>query len=361
MTIDIMMADHPKAENLFNRLISYTPRVGESGQARTALEDFYTEALAWCLTYSKSFRNGFFELLNRNVPKLRLLRDGSDNVEIHTQLSFKEEDAENSNGGRRRFDLVIQSSENENFVIAVEDKIKWAFTESQIPAYQNELKTGERFKNFREKLLVILSPSGRLPDYDQSIPVIAMKWSEIQRKLESSSGLAIGGDPAAWALPSDQFVCCQFAEFLKEKGLAPMQLPKTKQETTFNQGIEFCQKIQKILSQVKVNSEELKGVRKSQPEFYTKDNEIWFSISKNKAPKIWVHFKVWPNREMLVETKWVKGPRELTANHKNMKIDIWKDKSGFGIIGEFTPDYDGNPDKVMEWYENALELAVNLR
>jgi hypothetical protein len=41
-----MRDEHSQADNLFSRLVSYSPRIGEGGRRRTALEDYYTEALA---------------------------------------------------------------------------------------------------------------------------------------------------------------------------------------------------------------------------------------------------------------------------------------------------------------------------
>jgi len=215
-----------RADNIFSRLMSYTPRVGEA-RKRTALEDYYTEALAWCLR-SPEFRRHFLDLIEEQAG-LSLPQGHEDEIEVHTQLGFTQADDEEGgdedspSGARRRFDLVISSKPR--FVIVVEDKVQWHFTDDQISAYQNELENGKLFKSFGLKLLVLLSPSGKKPDNDKhSILVIALRWSAVQQKLAE---FAEAGEkrPHDWLnLPVVRSMCGQFADFLKEKGLEPMTL-----------------------------------------------------------------------------------------------------------------------------------------
>ncbi len=99
-----MKSQDRNADNLLIRLFTYTPRVG-----RDPLEDYCTEALAWCLRTGEDFRREFLSLIFDSPPAFDI-----NTVEIHTQQSFKFQDAEAQEeeeeaiGGR--FDLVIHSS-----------------------------------------------------------------------------------------------------------------------------------------------------------------------------------------------------------------------------------------------------------
>jgi hypothetical protein len=63
----------------------------------------------------------------------------------------------------------------------VENKIKWVFTELQIPSYHEELHNGPQFSAFSNKILTLLSPTGRAP---KKYPyVIPLQWSAVQKEL----------------------------------------------------------------------------------------------------------------------------------------------------------------------------------
>src|SRR2546426_1174772 len=109
-----MRSSDPLGDNLVFRLFSYTPRVG-----RQALEDYCTEALAWCLRKSPTLLKRFLTLTGTTA-----LRESSERVEIHTQMSYDGTDADAADdapGGR--FDLVIESGISAPFVMVVESKV----------------------------------------------------------------------------------------------------------------------------------------------------------------------------------------------------------------------------------------------
>ena len=132
-----MRTDHPLANNLLTRLLSYTGH-----EDRTSLEDFCTETLAWCLRKSPEFRSKF---LNRVKDSMRAGKrdlpviDRKTRVEVTTQFSFsgdqaEEEDESDNKGGR--FDLVIRSIPPGEFVVVVEVKIDSEFGATQLPRYR---------------------------------------------------------------------------------------------------------------------------------------------------------------------------------------------------------------------------------
>ncbi len=106
-----MKADDDLRSNLLARLFSYKPR--PDGSAR--MEDYCTEALAWCLINSSLFSSRFLDftknvLQNRAGPNLRKYQDG---LKVGTQIGYKEATTEatgeKSDPDAGRFDLVIES------------------------------------------------------------------------------------------------------------------------------------------------------------------------------------------------------------------------------------------------------------
>src|SRR5438477_130057 len=96
--LTIVRSGDPRADNLISRLFSYSPRPN-----RQSLEDYCTEALAWCLrTCPELFPEIFAE------TELKSLTRPSDTVDVHTQLPFKisdrndeESEAPDDQGGGR--------------------------------------------------------------------------------------------------------------------------------------------------------------------------------------------------------------------------------------------------------------------
>jgi len=109
-----MRSGDERADNLLSRLFSYSPRPG-----RQPLEDYCTEALAWCLRSSQDLLANFLRL-----ARLERLSTRIDRAAVHTQMGFKttnEESDDNETGGR--FDHVIEFGLPEPFVLVVETKV----------------------------------------------------------------------------------------------------------------------------------------------------------------------------------------------------------------------------------------------
>jgi hypothetical protein len=79
------------------------------------------------LRNSKEFRKAFFELIAEKLggqTELRLPDYGCDSLKIHTQLSFNSEtNDDDDDPSQRRFDLVVQSEANNDFIIVFENKV----------------------------------------------------------------------------------------------------------------------------------------------------------------------------------------------------------------------------------------------
>src|ERR1035441_3065584 len=136
-----MQSGDYRANNLLSRLFPYTQR-----EARTPLEDYCTEGLAWCLMQSQNFAQEFLKLTD--IESLCRYRGP---VSVGTQESFKgseeedeEEDTQSSGG---RFDLVIRPDHSSDFVLVVESKVFSGFHRSQLETYRAQLNRGPRFEN----------------------------------------------------------------------------------------------------------------------------------------------------------------------------------------------------------------------
>jgi hypothetical protein len=367
-----------QADNIFSRLISYTPRKGETKRERTALEDYFTEALAWCLRSSK-FRKAFFDLLRENLPmskRLLLPAGDKDGIEIHTQLSFNptddEEDevGEGASGKRRRFDLVIHSSPKSgisDFVIVIEDKVKWYFTENQIPAYRSELEKGH-FKNYQLRLLVLLSPSGSsLKLAEHEIPLVPLRWSAVQQKLTEFSGVGHLRPYEQLNLSAVEFVCAQFANFLKEKGLSPMKIGQTNPErlNSWVEGFEVRETLVRIL--VGVRSDGNRHKLKKDPVFdESDDGSRWLGLYNHKREEFfYLGFKLRdkngePDFRMFIQTK---SPDKNPRLAKELKaLGASQDGSDLNFDQKITDsEFDGNTDKIRGWFAKKLADIADAR
>lgn len=202
-----MKSRDARADNLLLRLFAYSPRVG-----RQALEDYCTEALAWCLRKSPSFLTRFL-----NLTGIAALNDRSEQAEVHTQMSFDSTDPgenEEANGGR--FDLVIEGGVSAPFVLVVETKVGSGFGPEQLKLYRNRLNAADAFEDVprRSRYLITLTT---VP-YPSKLADSSITWPNVHNALTTGSK------------PSDALVAGlidQFTSFLTEKGLAMLKLNKT--------------------------------------------------------------------------------------------------------------------------------------
>lgn len=373
-----MRDDHSQAGNLFSRLVSYTPRIGEGGRSRTALEDYFTEALAWCLR-SPEFRQVFLELIKEASPEVgkALLPSVSADLDVHTQLGFAEveDDAPDEPEKRRRFDLVIQSPRDPVLVIVVENKISWQFTQDQLPAYKRELEQGQRFKDFKTKLLIVLSPSGENPGSSEAVPVIGLRWSEVQSRLAEFAGVAHGSRHEQMDIPVVQFVCAQFAEFLKENGLAPMKIAPSDsaQVTNWISGFEARESMTRILDVVRGTRT---AFRRKTPCFESgsggkADGSKWFGFHGTSPKGLYIGFRLrdqhgnaglhlWiemssPEQDRLKTDLMVRlAAIDATSVEENQTRTLNFSRQVTGT------SMDGNAEQMGGWFQSCLKVIEEL-
>src|ERR1035437_3363646 len=199
-----MKSRDSRADNLFSRLFSYTPR-----EDRTPSEDYCTEALAWYLRMSPGVAQAFLALTG-----IERLREYHDSVDVDTQVRFTgsgdkdTEDDTTSTGGR--FDLVIYSRERHDFVLVVESKIGARLGPSQLKTYREQLDNGPHFRDVRRsaRFLVALTDHADSQPLDQAKG--GLKWSKVCKLLEKPAQTKTAHSDAERAAAVKQ-TCKQFA------------------------------------------------------------------------------------------------------------------------------------------------------
>jgi len=234
-----MHSDTSQANNLFHRLHTYTPRLG-----RTALEDFCTEALAWCQWHHPILQTCFLEEICRSMGA-RLgprLTEYAGKLVVHTQLTYRGEptDIEADATDAGRFDLVVRSIPDSEFVIVIESKVKIDDgLSAQLKRYRKAL-SGLAWKNVQERYVVSLTTSSTsLAGADAHL-----SWHQVHGLLNALSPT----DSNPTFVPSN---LRQFADFLQTSGLTltmldpltPDQISSfTKSANFFHQGHEFFER-----------------------------------------------------------------------------------------------------------------------
>src|SRR6266516_2270501 len=187
-----MRADHPYADNLLTRLVSYTPR-----KYRTALEDFCTETLAWCLRKSPEFRTKFLNRVKDSLGAGKrdlLVIDHNRKIDVATQFGFSgdqgDEEEDESDGKGGRFDLVIRSIPPDQFVLVIEVKIDSDFAATQIPGYRQELQNRLDFQQSRGRFLATLTKRRELPLEIRKHVNAALYWPDLHSLLHESANIA---------------------------------------------------------------------------------------------------------------------------------------------------------------------------
>jgi hypothetical protein len=191
---------------------------GKRFRQRNALEDFCTEALAWCLMNSESFAHRLF--------RLSCFKDVGfepDSFEVDTQLSqtgfpVAENDDEDSEPSQQsRFDLVVRSSNPNSALMVIECKVAFDNVENieaQIHKYRERLSRENAFKIYAKRGIVLLTPYA-----DPHTADAHLAWNQVHDALRQTANSS--DEP-------QRVVLKQFADFLKIKNLATMKhLPLT--------------------------------------------------------------------------------------------------------------------------------------
>ncbi len=305
------------ATNLFARLSRYSLKPKKS-----PLENFCTELLAWCLQKSVGFQSEFLKLI-----QLDFLKNLKGAIEIRTQQYWiDKEDDQDENGEadedhkerpRGFFDLEFQSPQDLNgqgeLFIAIESKIGADFKPGQLPKYRAEL--AKRGANYNHCYLITLTTRSKKPDLAHA----HIKWSQVQELLTK--------------VPVEEkldIIYKQFADFLKQKGIAPMKIKKIDSEVLkgwSNCGFEFSPIDE---------APQLLMIVEGQ---FTKD------ITKEKL------------KRLLVKTETL----SRTVENNEFEHNVGRDGTFVRIRQPVDAQYNGDAEKICEWLRFAAKEFSELR
>jgi len=281
-----------RARNLFARLFAYSPRPagdineGKRGRHRNALEDYCTEAFAWCLINSENFRTRLF--------KAECFADAGfhpTSLEVDTQLSFTGTgiDSEDDRSARElsagRFDLVLRSSLPTPFLVVIECKVApdtRASLEKQIKDYRQYI-SGSAFNAYSHTLVLLLTPYADKHNADGHL-----SWDCVHDALTDTLL-----DPQS---EPENAVLKQFADFLKIRNLAKMKLPSVAPLLgNLKQTAPLLAGLQAIFESI--GNDDLgraifrKDARLPKMDFDEESNSLWYGIwSRGSWPFYYIGF-----------------------------------------------------------------------
>ncbi len=363
-----MKSQDRNADNLLIRLFTYTPRVG-----RDPLEDYCTEALAWCLRKDENFRREFLSLIFQ--PPLAF---DINTVEIHTQQSFKfqdeeaQEEEEKAMGGR--FDLVIHSSLDNDIVLVFEAKVGLKVSDDQIRKYRTELERGERYSAFKRRFLITITNSSHAPPgVDGHI-----RWPRIQAELENQSHEHNESQAPPNSEAGFKLIAKQFSALLKEKGMAPMKIRKTSPDllSAFVTGMQFKGELEPILQSLKT-TEVLGPLLRQKKAVYEKDQDShWYGIHAHGLTAFYIAFVIRdpsksPTLHMYIEREIAGDQRDViksfdpnlkkcSTDKKEPEFVKADNATWFHFEQAVDAEYEGNAEAIRDWFINTAEAVLKL-
>jgi hypothetical protein len=363
-----MHASDPLSTNVFARLFSYTPR----SDAREPIEDFCTEALAWCLLDAGEFATQFLDLIKNRLRRAGKLAPNFEkfagSLDVATQISFtadpNDEDAdEEKKPSRSRFDLLIQPQVSRNFVVVIESKVHFdRLIASQLTDYERALMQNLAFHHYpeSERYVISLTPwtLAASPNY------VRILWQEIHELLCRSAS-------------TDHPVIPQFAEFLKSRNLSSLKLVdlKTQQLEQLQQITPFFDDASQLLGRFQ-NEPKLKSIFKRHSErpvinYEAETNSSWFGIyTGNRNPWVYAGFCLQPAAITLYVQFLVDGDRrswdkefptdlaEAVKHSSRLKRAEMEDRrTCFYFTTPLTPDLLAQPEFAFQWFKTTVESA----
>jgi hypothetical protein len=276
-----MTSTDERADNLIARLFAYSPRTGE----RLELENYCTEALAWCLIVSEPFAATFLATVRKSLASTRqrqacVLKAP---LQVSTQISFKgedilqdEEDVQARHSGR--FDLILASGKRGDSLIVIETKVKFdPELEKQVAAYRAALTNPTVravFGNFSKVYVVTLTPSTR----HETSADAHLSWGQIHQIINGHSDVR-------------EFRA--FADFLKVNHLSFMNIPPITASviTNFRQAAPFLNNLKELFARFS-NDEVLKKFFRpsiwDRPIVDFDDRASWYGVGGMKGGR-WVY------------------------------------------------------------------------
>lgn len=278
-----MQFDDDDAHNVFARLFTYAPRPvpgpeeTTSRRRRNSLEDFCTEALAWCLLRSAPFAKSLFAL--RAFSGLPM--DGEIILDTQQYFACQRNDAPSPEMVRGRLDLLIRLPALKT-VVAIEAKVAPDTLDDlrqQISDYRCFL-AGAEFATWTKRIL-LLSP------YIDPCPAdAAFSWSDVRDAIESSG---------KGATETETNALLQFSEFLRMKRIAQVKLVSIADSlTAFKRAGPLLSGLQAVFEGLLKDDTCAAIFKKSAvlPKMDWNNDNLWYGIwSRGGPPTFYVGFE----------------------------------------------------------------------
>ena len=203
-----------RAGNLFARLLTYSPR----SEKREELENYCTEALAWCIIKSDLFAHSLLKEICMIADVKPEVAGFSGQFQVDTQIGFTgddflqiREEGITPKGGR--FDLLLSPKDGNGFLIAIEVKTSLDCSlAAQVDDYMKALREPQvrrKYKNFCDSYVVTLTPARR----EITKADAHLSWGDIRRLMQGCGDGAIASELLG------------FAQFLELRHLSPVDMP----------------------------------------------------------------------------------------------------------------------------------------
>jgi hypothetical protein len=342
-----MKSTHRHADNLITRLFSYTPRDG-----RDPLEDYCSEALAWCLRNSAALRAELFRLM-----KVKSVPDATAIVDVNTQHGYDDSEEESPKGNRGRFDITIESPDGA-FFIAIESKVFSGCGTGQLERYLKRLRgIAPDFRLARLITLTNVRESER-PN------VTHLFWGTVCNALQVAADI----ESETNQVPS--LILKQFKAFLEERGLGYFNMKEVTSTDLagLEQAMDLRKEIETLLKTLKT-AKHLKGLMARKQLVYDEsENGLFLGLYLSWNPFLYVGFEVQrvgrEHRLLMYVERAVKGDkrkRRLPSGLKSASPPTFKKQQTWYIFKQpVTAKYNGKAEEIRNWFSQTTEAALKL-
>jgi hypothetical protein len=267
-----------RARNLFARLLTYSPR----SEKREELENYCTEALAWCIIKSDLFADSLLKEISTVAHVKPEVATFSGQLQVDTQIGFtgddllqSREDGMTPKGGR--FDLLLSPKDGNGFLIAIEVKTSLdGSLAAQVDDYIKALcepQVRSKYRDFCDSYVMTLTPARKETTNAHG----HLSWGDIRRLMQGCADRAIRSELLG------------FVEFLELRHLSPVDMPPLTADLMehFAQAAPFLAKAKTLFERFENESCLKKFFRRASFErplidYDEKPNTTWYGIWDNR-------------------------------------------------------------------------------
>ena len=354
MRVAWMKHDDLRGDNLLSRLFSYAPRTG-----REPIEDYCTEALAWCLRASSELRGRFLHLTG-----ISDLVEHKGVTQVATQVCFRSDDCENEKEPKSsgRFDLVIASRPAAPFAVVFEVKVRATLGSDQLKRYRRELNGGELFADVPKASRFLASLTNS--PVRNALADACVQWHQVESLLRET--IKAGADKEAVLE-----LLKQFAEFLGDHGMKSIEVRKMTAEKLDERiyGAIASEQLREFLKAVRKRDTRLEEVFANAVSYDESPLGRWIGIY-NRSSSPYLYFGVQLTGEngntdysCVVEAE---SRASIKTLQKKAKLRCEPREAEANGMRKFTlrqaiiPEFDGMGEKMATWFMEAIAEAQAL-